>query len=229
MKNKLRAIIGAEALLGLSGFSFGNCYMNSCYSNFYIAGAGSVVWLNDLNLTFDDFSSASIDYKTGGGASAAMGYVFDVCSPCPWDIRVEAEVVYRMNSFKDLRVTFLGDTESTRIHGHNQNTAIMGNVIMDSAVMSDVSFYLGGGMGVAFNQMKFELDDDGSSKHNETLFAWQILAGASLRLCPHLFLTVGYRFFATTKSAFDVADLFRVSPKHIPMTQSVDIGLRLRI
>lgn len=228
MKNKLRSLITTTGfLLALNQFSFANCCAVPYVGNWYVAASGAVAWHNDLNLELNDSSNTtfSFDYKPGGGAAASVGYVFVIWDPCPWDLRFEAEFLYRRNSFKYLTTTVEDVSVRIPIEGSNQDSAIMVNLIMDSCVFCDLSFYLGGGIGGTSNKIELELEHEVIDDNQKRLFAWQILAGFSYRIYPNLFFTTGYRFFATAK--LGIKESLKLT--HIPMTHSIDIGLRLRL
>lgn len=240
MKNKLlKIVIASITLISVQVAAFGGaCAVGAggvpvcpvaCCSNWYIGGTGSVAWHNDF--AFDTgIRSVSFEYKTGWGAGASVGYIFDLCNQ--WDMRLEGEFLYRRNNFKQLNVGAFGNFDPAKtiaINGHNRDAALMANLIFDAPLSCDLSLYFGGGLGVSFNQL--ELRDTTSTykeTHKENLFAWQGLAGFAYNVCPNVALTLGYRIFCTEKG--DQKFLLGVfEPKHIPMTQSVDFGLRFRL
>lgn len=226
MKNKLITIITAGMMLVLTQVSHAyvcgpNDYMMPCcYSNWYLAASGSVVWHNDLKLRCEDINN-SIGYKTGWGLAASVGYIFDLC--CDWDIRIEEELLYRRNKLKNDTFTSADGSFTFPIHGHNQDWALMTNFILDMPVMCDLTFYLGGGIGVDFNRMTV---GGGHGGRSNTLFGWQFLTGFSWCLCPNTEFTVGYRLFGTTRNDHHRN---RAHFCHTPITQSLDLGIRFRL
>lgn len=253
--NKLKAILATSLfalVLNQFSYSYVDCGVDSCCSNWYIAGSGSVAWHNNTRFNdADDDINFNLKYKTGWGAAASIGYIFALCDPCdpcnlcsPWDLRLEAEFVYRRNRVKSNSVN--GDVDFFGIlvpgsvavtGGHNQDSAIMANLILDGPLFCDLSFFVGGGIGASWNRIKANgnvsvLDVpiatfDLSAK--KTVFAWQVLAGLSYCICPGISLTAGYRWFATTKPSYGRDFEFRgVKQSHIPMTHSVDLGLRFQ-
>lgn len=186
----------------------------------YVAGSGSVAWHNDLRFQGNGVSG-KVDYKTGGGAAASVGYLFDLCYG--WDWRVEGEFVYRRNKLKNATLIVPDSfTETGAVRGHNQDAAIMANLIGGMPLICELRMYLGGGIGVSFNKLKV----NGLGSHvsrNHTLFAWQFLTGLSHCIYPNVVLTGGYRLFGTTKNHLYIAG---VRAHHIPLTQSIDFGLR---
>lgn len=211
------------------------CYYDPCACNWYLAASGSVAWHNNLKFVNNELGiSANAKYKTGWGAAVSLGYIFDLCN-C-WDFRLEAEFVYRRNKLKNFNVVI--DEETINIpfnNGHIEDRAIMANLLLDIPLFCDLGAYVGGGIGVTFNKRKGNITgidpatDEPFSitvSSNKTLFAWQLLAGLSYCICPNITFTTGYRLFATSK-AKGGRD-FDVKSSHIPLTHSVDFGLRFR-
>lgn len=233
MKNKIFALIVVGVMVVMNQVSHASCGSacgpcgpvcgpNPCCpcNNWYVAGSGSVAWHNALKFQ-ENAASLSVNYKTGWGAAASVGYLFDMCNG--WDLRLEGEFVYRRNNLKNVTFTVPGIFSGTgSIHGHNQDAAIMANLIADMGLFCDWSFYLGGGIGASFNKLSATVFGVNGSR-SQTLFAWQFLTGLSYCICQDVSLTVGYRLFGTTKSDLAIAG---IRAHHSPLTQSVDIGLR---
>lgn len=139
------------------------CCPPSCW---YFATHGAVVWQN--HLTFETKSavhlnnaSEKFEYKVGGSGSVAIGMNL---SPC-W--RFEVEGLYQRNSMKsvalsgvpilDLPVPF-GAVDLNRSYPANgsiSDFALMGNLFYDFNLGCCFKIYLGAGLGVAFNHIRF--------------------------------------------------------------------------
>lgn len=238
MKNKFLAlafVIIISAANQLSIASCGNLDCNCpppccCLSNWYIAASGSVAWHNDhkfidTGVEEDIFftSRSSRHYKVGGGAAASIGYIFNTCDYL--NLRLEGEVVWRRNSLKnenfvDIENGVEIENVTERKTGYTQDLGLMANLIADLPLLCDLDFYFGAGLGVSFNQLKLD------KKNNDELFAWQVLAGFAYKICPNIALTAGYRLFATDK--VKTANI-GLKCRDIPLTQSIDIGIRFRL
>lgn len=252
MKNKILGIASAILLFTANQLSLANtcapgpccppadpcCYNPCCPSNWYVAASGSVAWhtnhkfntsgLDDEGIPFT--LDTSRKYKVGGGAAASVGYIFNICN-C-WDLRLEGEVVWRRNSLKNINSNFTSAgvtlAETVAASGHTQDIAIMANLIGDFPLFCDLGLYLGGGIGVSFNQLVLTSENGdpiSPSKQNDELFAWQVMGGFSYKICPNIDFTIGYRLFATQKVETPGA---HIKSKDIPLTQSLDLGLRFR-
>src|SRR6188768_3098898 len=96
MKNKLISIITAGVMLSLTQVANADNCAAPCSSNWYLAASGSVAWHNGLKAWSDeDDINLSVNYKTGWGAAASVGYIFELCNE--WDLRVEEEFLFRRN------------------------------------------------------------------------------------------------------------------------------------
>ncbi len=94
----------------------------------------------------------------------------------------------------------------------------MANVWVDLPVGDTITPYAGGGLGVS----GFEVDGEGKAK-----FAWQLGAGAAVKVSSAIELTVDYRHREVSKTqvAWDAASGFRVGKLK---TDSFTAGLRFR-
>lgn len=238
MRNKLLPFIFATITLASQQLSLANCAPNCystdpcCPSNWYVAASGSVAWHNDHKFTSTsgiEIDIATREYKIGYGAAASLGYIFNLCN-C-WNLRLEGEVVWRRNSLKNETLTFVDENISTTrpANGYTQDIALMANLITDFPLFCDLNGYVGGGLGISFNQLDMSsvngISQSPSKKSNE-LFAWQVMAGLAYNFCPNVALTAGYRLFATEKVTTPQAN---IKSNKIPLTQSIDIGLRIRL
>lgn len=255
MKNKILGIASAILLLTLNQLSLANtcapgpccppadpcCYNPCCPSNWYVAASGSVAWHNNLKFqnSFIDEDAGGVSvtgkfkrhFKVGGGAAGSIGYIFNICN-C-WDLRLEGEVLWRRNSLKNIHFTEIEngvtlDSTTRSASGHTQDIALMANLLADFPLFCDLGLYIGGGIGVSFNQLTLSSIQGRSisaTKNNDELFAWQGMGGLYYNICPNIALTVGYRAFATQKVTTSNLNL---KSTNIPLTQSIDIGLRFR-
>lgn len=222
-----------------------------CYpSSWYIATRGALTWHNNLKFntniglgTFHD------DYKIGGGANFAIGYNFQ-CIP----MRFEIEGLYQRNNRTSTKLTnvpaFLSALGNTSLPatGSVQDFALMANLYYDFNLCSCLKFYLGGGIGIDFNRLRFstvfipgsgEVSDASVlrglipffpalnnliSAENNTLFAWNAMAGFSYPITQCFYLDLGYRIWGTTGIPFNPSAGFKKS--NLPLVQRAEAGFR---
>ena len=157
--------------------------------------SGGLNVANDIDF-FSGALSADIDteFDTGYALSGVVGADFgDV-----WEyggIRVEAELAYRSN---DVDVHKTGGTALAGSDGDVTALSGMVNVLHDFLPGADIRPYVG--LGLGFAQISYNdfgvtaipavLDDE------DTVLAYQAIAGASYALSPTLALTGDYRYFA---------------------------------
>lgn len=247
MKNKLLTLTSIVIFITANQLSLANCgnpdcNCDPCYctdpccpSNWYVAASGSVAWHNDhkfVSVVGIETDKGIRNYKVGGGATASLGYIFNLCN-C-WNLRLEGEMVWRRNSLKNENLILIdndiiiSDTTS-RAKGYTQDIGLMVNLITDFPIYCNLGGYLGGGIGISFNKLVMSSLNgvvQSPSKSSDELFAWQILTGLFYTICPNIAITAGYRLFATEKVETPSA---HIKSKHIPLTQSIDIGLLIRL
>lgn len=219
MKKKILGIIaGGIMLLSANAVHAGYWGLD----NWYIAGSGSVAWHNDHEFKNSSGAIQKRDYKIGGGASASVGYIFDLCN-C-WKLRLEEELVYRRNSLDTITVS-----TSDNSTGHTQDIALMTNLLLDVPLQCGFGLYAGGGIGVSFNKIEFTnqggLPVTPKDISRDELFAWQLMSGIYYDITPCIALTAGYRFFATEK----VCNRVGLKSQDIPFTHSIDFGISFKL
>ena len=164
----------------------------------YFSAFGGANWLNDTSFSI---TGAMVDneYDTGFVAGGAIGYDFGQAMG-PLGLRLEAEVSYRSNDVDSHTVTVIGAGPGTFPSGVGSTTALagMGNVLFDLNTGSPFTVYGGGGLGVA------NIDFDGHAtgpdaasvmNDDDTVFAWQLIAGTGYEISPNMVLDVQYRYF----------------------------------
>lgn len=204
-------------------------------SYWYLGATGSLVWHNDM-----DYDHASVpangdsSFDIGGGFGLSAGYALP-----SYYMRAEAELLYRRNNLDSMDLTgaFLGATAgSYSASGHTQDLAVMFNLVADIPVHELFSVYVGGGIGVSFNELELDYVNRTSAetfftglerKQNSTLFAWQVMGGVSYDINDTVALTAGYRLFATSKLSYNKN--LGLSKSNIPMYHSIDLGLRFKL
>ena len=163
----------------------------------YIAARGGVNFPLDQS---NDTTGFDVDVEFGSGALVGGAVGYD--SNAGW--RAEAEFTYRKNDIEVLdfngnRQTLIGEADA-------KVKSYMANVYWDFATDSDVTPYVGVGLGAAtidetafYGPVAFD--------NEETGFAYQAIAGAQMKLTDSIALTTDVRYFSIVGPDFD-----RVSP-----------------
>lgn len=215
-------------LLGMSSASaqmFGVCCptppSDICYpcrrQGWYIGAGGGVTWHNDLDFN-TSFIALHTKYDVGGEGFASIGYMYDC-----W--RVEIEGAYRYNGIDQATQNTVPDVITTGNSGHNRDITLMGNIFYDIYFNNCFGIFIGGGIGIDFNEIKLGGGDLGvTGKKENTLFAWQIMPGFFYDFTDQVTLDIGYRFFSTTKVKFG-----NVRSHKIPIAHNIEARLRIKL
>lgn len=197
-----------------------------CTENWYVAGSPTINWH-----TVHKFSHSKIDprdsnrrdrrtYKWGGGFNVSFGYILHPYTF--WNLRLEEEILYRRNA-----LSRFGNRSLSAV-GETRDIALMTNLISDiplNPICPWIAFYFGGGIGISFNELlitSIQMVPLKGHKIREEYFAYQLMSGFSFNISPGIDLTAGYRLFATAK----VRTRKGGKSKDIPLTQSIDLGMR---
>jgi opacity protein-like surface antigen len=148
---------------------------------FYIAATGGGTFPDDLPVNGFD-----VALDNGYAVLGAIGYDFGT-------VRLELEGGYRRND-GDLSLPGL----PASIGGTLEIYTGMANILVDIAPSGwTVSPYIGAGLGAAHAQVRdIPIEELADSIDDETVFAYQFMAGLSIAITGDLALGVGYRYFA---------------------------------
>lgn len=163
----------------------------------YFSGFGGANWLDDTSFVDTSVLTIFNSYDTGFVVGGAVGYDLGQYMG-PLGIRLEAELSYRENDVDSHLITLVGQPDEVQNNPIGSTSALagMGNILFDLNTGSPFSLYGGGGLGVA--NVEFDghggdgsvaLDDD------DTVFAWQLIAGAGYAITSNMVLDVQYRYF----------------------------------
>jgi outer membrane protein OmpA-like peptidoglycan-associated protein len=201
-------------------------------SGVYVAAGAGVNFRNDL-------SGSGLSLGTDGAGLAALGAI-------GWGLgngfRLEIEGSARLN---DLDSIALGGRTSAG-NGSLRTYGLMANALFDFdlsgfGLQPDVVMpYVGGGIGVAWNEIRDVRFTAGGSRFRiddtEARLGYQGMAGAALglgRLLPGLALTAEYRFFGSVAPSFEVSRVSGPPVAGVPasfkpdnVNHSVLLGLR---
>ncbi len=148
----------------------------------YVSGAFGMVSVNDADVSGN--ISGELSFDPGFGFIAAVGNGFD-------GLRGEIEMAYRNND--------LDKFSNNNTTGDITSLAVMGNLLVDIAVSETVWPFLGAGIGLA----NVDLDGD----EDDTVFAYQAIAGLGFPLTHVTTLDLQYRYFATADADFNGTDV----------------------
>lgn len=184
MKKKL-AIFAGSCLLFAAGAA--QAAPNAPY---FGAGIG-LSRLNDATLS-DSTGSIDTDFDTGLGFVASVGYTFD-------SVRAELELGYRKNDIDN----FSAFGVSVPASGDVTSKSGMVNVYYDFTPKAQLNPFVGAGIGLA----KVEVDNAAVAGINlgdadDTVFAWQLIAGIGYQVSDKAVLDLSYRYFATADPDF---------------------------
>ncbi len=143
--------------------------------------------------------SFNLSYDPGWTGGAAIGYDLRTAFPEIGTGRVELEVSWRQNDLDQVEFAEGKVTGS----GTATTESIMLNTIGEYRDTLPWIPYVGIGAGAAritldaLRVADFPLVDG-----EDTVFAWQVLAGVGVQVAPRLYLDLGYRYFATLDPGF---------------------------
>ena len=189
MKKKLTIIAGSWIFLAASA---AHAAPNAPY--YFGAGIG-LSSLRDATLTEAGTPfSIDADFNAGLGLTAALGYDLDFA-------RMELELGYKKNNIN----SFNAFGVSVPASGDVTSKSIMMNFYHDfTTPESRWSPFLGAGLGAARLDVNnatvtgFALGDA-----NDTVFAWQLMAGIGYKVTDNTVIDLSYRYFATATPDFD--------------------------
>jgi len=166
--------------------------------NWYLRGFGGYSKLDSF-----DFNTAlgEVESKTDGGfnVGAAAGvdsnWIRHITPSEVFGSRFEMEYAYREDSIDTHR---LGGARLPASSGDFGAHSLMANALIDFNQQSPLSFYGGGGIGVAFvNYDSFRAAGNNVFDDDDTVFAFQGIAGAEYKIDPRWSLFAEYRYFGT--------------------------------
>lgn len=134
-------------------------------------------------------NGGGVDLKSGFAGAAAVGYAFGN------GLRAEVELAHRASKAKS---GALGQAASGKLDA----TSVMVNGLYDIATGTDFVPYLGAGLGAA----RLRADNFGALPGgvtvggNDTVFAYQGIAGVDYHVDANVAIGASYRYFATQKA-----------------------------
>ena len=157
--------------------------------SFYAGLHGGLSFTHPADVTEPAPFYVDVSFEPGSVFGGFLGYELDI------GLRFEGELTMRMND--------IDRVGGAPLDGDVMSVAVMGNVLYEFLAGPTIRPYLGAGVGyanVAINDLSLVgvtfIDDD------DTVFAYQFIAGFGVPVSPTLSLSVDYRFFATEDPTF---------------------------
>lgn len=180
---------------------------------YYLSASGDIGWHNNIRFEAEGGFSA-VAYDIGQGTSIAVGRA---CGH--W--RAEIEGAYRKSNAMRIETNILTE-DST---GFVRDFSLMLNGYWDVYIpCSWWIFYIGGGVGVSFQEREDCSPNSNLDRASNTLFAWQGMSGFAYEIIDHVYLNLGYRLFMTAKP--------RSSTEHaddIVWINNIELGVRIEL
>ncbi|UPT61534.1 MAG: OmpA family protein [Hyphomonadaceae bacterium JAD_PAG50586_4] len=157
----------------------------------------------DGNVDGENFSG---DLENDWMGALGLGYAFAN------GFRTEGELAYRYNDWE-------GEIDTVPAAGYARSWSAMANLFYDFNRGSSVEPYLGVGVGAA----RVGAGIDGIGSDEDTVLAYQAMAGIAFGISEQLDLDIGYRYFMAPEVEYEASGLpIDVDYEH----QAVTVGLR---
>lgn len=166
----------------------------------YVEYIGGVNFVRDQNITGADASGAGL----AGSADLATGYVLGGALGARFLEHFRAELAINYNDTDVDNFSLQGEPSTAK--GGLSMLAIMANGYVDFDLGLGIHPYLGAGIGYA--EAEFEARNrsgPGQSEVSDTdgVFAWNLMAGATVPVSQAVDLSLGYRYLATQDLRLD--------------------------
>ena len=168
----------------------------------YVSGNVGAVALSDSDVSVDGYSgSLDLGYDTGYALTVAVGRKVEY-------VRLEGELGYRATDMEGYNYTDSSITAS--LGGDVKALSFMVNTYFDINTGTSFTPFIGGGIGFANidAEVTGTLEEDGevvlegSEGDDDTVFAYQVIAGVAFAMTDNTFLDLSYRYFATSDPEF---------------------------
>lgn len=226
--------------------SLGGVFLNDSdnsgsFSSDFLTGAGTTI-PNNTPLPAGTAVGWTTEFDTGYTLSAALGRRFGN------GLRGEVELAYQSNdvdthnNVQAAAIPLDNEDVGVLISGAPLQGATVGEVVADGRGSVDTTFlmanlyydfaqygaltpYVGGGLGVGFVNVDYSPSGVGIVDDNDTVLAYQLVAGASYAFNDNTALFAQYRYRATEDVETDV-DLFPASLDVENRASVIEAGLR---
>jgi len=158
---------------------------------------------NSSSPTDYDYTLAKDKTKTVFNIGINAGYDFKVSYNLP--IRAELDYTYRSDA-KINTSTYTFSSMQGNAGGEYENdsfkisqSTLMVNGYYDFYTDTELTPYVGAGLGASFVKYKFKDEDGDKSSISKTQFAWSVMAGVSYKIMPNLTTNLEYRYLDSGK------------------------------
>jgi opacity protein-like surface antigen len=181
---------------------------------------GGVAQPADGDMSISGVGSAELEYDTTYTVAGAIGYRFGDFG----DFRVEGEVAYQNNEVDRVESNSLPVDLGDEVILSSMEASILSflfNGYIDFYYGSALSLFVTAGGGVAV--IDGEMTVDGvTNDGDDTVFAYQLGAGAGYAVTETVTLDCKYRYFRTEELNIEGGDVEVASPSH-----SITLGIRV--
>jgi opacity protein-like surface antigen len=185
MKNKFAFVVFCVFLIfNASSVVAGDVYLN---------GNLGAVWLGDSDFSLSDTTVGKAEYDTGFGITGALGFDTGM-------FRFEGEVGYRKSDYDKIGASGQAMVDTS---GDVTGWDFMANAYFDVETGSQLTPYIGGGLGVAVLETTgVSAGGNHLESGEDTVFAYQAIAGVAYSFTDAWMVQLEYRFFGTENPTF---------------------------
>lgn len=204
-----------------AGYNDGS-YNSNRWPHWYIGVQGSVPFLNETDVTLNNAKLGDLDFESGYGIGASLGYTPETNSAFFNNTRFEFEYYYRNNELDELSAATGG---SSQISDDLTSDSYMINAYYDFDFGTTLSPYVGAGAGIT--ELELNIPSIGLADE-DSVFAYQLMAGVSW--APESLLNtalhVGYRYLDASDPDFSTTAGGTLD--HEYELHSIEAGARFR-
>jgi opacity protein-like surface antigen len=191
------------------------------WPNWYVGLKGSINYVDDTSVTRGNVGAGTVDFDSGYGVAGAIGYTPGPTGTLMDYTRLEFEIGHRFNDLDQLAA---GGTFSN-IAGEVKSYSYMANVYFDFDTKTQVSPYVGAGIGldtVTLDSRTVGVND------SDRVFAYQFMAGLGWQpeFLLNTVLQFGYKYHASSDPTFTTNT--GQSFEHEYSTHALEAGARFR-
>lgn len=230
MKKLYSAFAFFVFIIALSLFPFNTA---SAQVGGYISVFGGYTFSPDASLSYHNYNyyyNYNDDYDIDIQDTWAFGFKLGYTPPPLRFFSFEFEYSY-LNPDVDKTVLYHAGTNYAAIEGDIKFNNFMFNAIMKYPE-GIIHPYIGAGLGFSYIDVSISATSTARSYSNDdTVFAWQILAGVEIDLTNNLSMDIGYRYFATESNHNYDHDYYYNEYDNTPLeysTSMVTLGLKYR-
>lgn len=207
----MRKAFGAFALAGALVFAGTSSASAQFVTGVYLGAYGGANFASDGDVMFEDAPGVSgrVEFDNGYVLGGVVGYSPRVMGLVPLlDLRTELDINYRRNNVDAFHADLagIGTGRTTDVFGHVDSWSGFANVWLDLDLGAWTP-YAGAGLGasrISINDLRIR--GERAADDRDTVFAYQLGAGAAFQFTPATALTLDYRYFVADDPSFTDAD-----------------------